>query len=194
MSVSEPVEPARAGTCGWSGLYAEAVGVFDVGEVTMLAAPGSPLDDPYLEFEAAPSPDPFEQVDEWLRLWTGGSAAPSERLTPIGQDGSGGIVFVYGPPEEFEASPVVFLGSEGQNRVIAADIADFLVLLSRGYELPDPVDAAAATSPRSSEPLTALLERRVPERLEATDEELVDRAQAALPGFQEEVESWVGAG
>ncbi|WP_433086953.1 SMI1/KNR4 family protein [Dactylosporangium sp. CA-052675] len=95
------------------------------------------------------------ETTEWWRAWTGDSAVESAPLRVFGVDGSGGKAAFWTrlPDAAIETQPIVFLGSEGETRVIARDLGDYLWLLANGVGPLESVDGIH----RTAEPLPALV-------------------------------------
>ncbi|MEV0897935.1 hypothetical protein [Actinoplanes sp. NPDC049802] len=83
---------------------------------------------PFVEFDSA------EETTEWWRLWTDNEDAEVPPLRFFGKNGSGDHVAIWlrDPDVGVEAQPVVLLGSEGEQSVIARNLGDYLCLLANG--------------------------------------------------------------
>src|SRR5689334_7330176 len=91
--------------------------------------------EPYEEFLDA------AETTRWWQAWTGNPAADGSRFRVFGQDGTGGMAafWLVRDGEPVERQPVVFLGSEGETQVVAADLDSYLWLLADGF---GPLEAA----------------------------------------------------
>ncbi|WP_436535523.1 hypothetical protein [Actinoplanes sp. HUAS TT8] len=116
---------------------------------------------PFDEFDSA------EEATEWWRLWTDNEDAEAPPLRLFGKSGSGDHVAIWlrDPDAVPETQPVVLLGSEGEQAVIARNLGDYLHLLASGIGplgRPEPVGepvpeliSLASGSPRSIETIVA---------------------------------------
>jgi hypothetical protein len=142
-----------------------------------------------LDFEPYDGFSPSDENAAWFRAWTGNPAADGADLRVFGQDGTGGYVAFWCvlPDAPIEDQPIVFLGSEGEKGVVAANLNDYLWLLAAGFgpfeaiELPHqpraPIArfAAFAQAHASGPALTAA--------------EVLARANAAWPGFAAHIDA-----
>ncbi|GAA2606458.1 hypothetical protein GCM10010399_41750 [Dactylosporangium fulvum] len=82
------------------------------------------------------------ETSQWWQSWTGNPAAVIAPFRVFGQDSSGGLAasWVREPDKPIETQPIVFLGSEGELHVIAADLGDYLWLLANGVGPLETVD------------------------------------------------------
>ncbi|QES47938.1 SMI1/KNR4 family protein [Streptomyces venezuelae] len=133
---------------------------------------------PYAEFE------PAEETTQWVRAWT----ANHELDGGAGQDGSGGLAALWmaRPGRPLAEQPVVFMGSEGESGLVAANLSDLLWVLADGFgpreaalhpdrePLPDPVLAEIAAR-------HAVTPRRAAR-------EIVLTARAEFPSFEEDLD------
>ena len=79
----------------------------------------------------------FEIVDDGtaaLVTWFAGRAKPAESFFAFGRDGTGALFAIWRRRATLEASPVVFLGTEGETIVLAETFRDFLGLLAYGVD------------------------------------------------------------
>ncbi len=85
--------------------------------------------EPYSEFL------PKEQALEFFRLWTDHKKTEPHALHIFGQDGSGGFVMFWSrnDGEDILQQPVVFLGSEGEKRVIAQRLRGLCLALGARF-------------------------------------------------------------
>ncbi|MEV1154802.1 SMI1/KNR4 family protein [Micromonospora chokoriensis] len=121
------------------------------------------------------------EMAEWWRYWTGDPAAGVPPFRVFGRDGSGGLAafWIRDAGAAVETQPVVFLGSEGELKVIARDLGDYLWLLANGvgpletvdgvYRVPSPIPELVAVAqrytvgaPRSVEILLADADAELP--------------------------------
>ncbi|MFI8966079.1 SMI1/KNR4 family protein [Streptomyces sp. NPDC053493] len=138
--------------------------------------------EPYAAFPSA------EETTDWIRAWTGNQELTGDAFLPFGMDGSGGQVAFWRvragrPPAE---QPVVFLGSEGEVRVLAQELTGFLWLLADGI---GPVDVVwhEERTPRPSAELAAIAERHAGTAARRPAAEILAAAAAEFPGFEEEI-------
>ncbi|MFH9355728.1 SMI1/KNR4 family protein [Kitasatospora sp. NPDC017646] len=137
--------------------------------------------------------DPFdaflsaEDTTDWLRLWTGNSELTGDDFRVFGQNGAGGYAALWlgRPGLPLADQPVVFLGSEGESGVVAADLADFLWVLAAGY---GPFEATTGhhldRTPRPSPERTAIAERFAPRRRRPADT-ITEHAGQEFPEFDD---------
>ncbi|GHH77273.1 HAD domain-containing protein [Promicromonospora soli] len=85
--------------------------------------------EPYLELE------PVAETGWWLRHWTGNPDVTGEEFRPFGQDGGGGYACSWMIREgaDLVDQPVVYLGSDGDVAVLAADAWDALWFFAHGF-------------------------------------------------------------
>lgn len=85
--------------------------------------------EPYAEFL-----DSIE-TQSWVRAWTNNPLATGHQFLFFGQDGSGGLTGIWkaSAGAELLDQPIVFLGSEGETRVISKNFSDYLWLLASGH-------------------------------------------------------------
>jgi hypothetical protein len=112
------------------------------------------------DFEPDDAFSPAAEMLEWWRAWTGDATAGVPPLKVFGRDGSGGLVAFWAKDEgsAIEAQPVVFLGSEGELAVIAADLGGYLWLLANGVGPLETVDGVQR-EPEPIEPLVSIARR-----------------------------------
>lgn len=129
-----------------------------------------------VDFEPYPELEPVAETASWFRSWTGNPDVTGEQLRPFGQDGSGGYVcsWVVREGRELADQPVVFIGSEGEVALLAADAADALWFFAQGWgPLDVPLTYAGGLQLGPAAPLGELDEERavrpVPELLEAAE-------------------------
>jgi len=121
------------------------------------------------------------EVAEWWRYWTGDPAARLPPFRVFGRDGSGGLAafWIRDADVSLETQPIVFLGSEGELKVIARDLGDYLWLLANGvgpletvdgiHRVPAPIPELVTiarrytgTAPRSVQTLIAAADAELP--------------------------------
>lgn len=85
--------------------------------------------EPYLELE------PVAETGWWLRHWTGNPDVTGEEFRPFGRDGGGGYVcsWMIREAADLVDQPVVYLGSDGDVAVLAADAWDALWFFAHGF-------------------------------------------------------------
>jgi hypothetical protein len=127
-----------------------------------------------------------------LKAWFGDGSEAWRQLAGFGSgpDGSILVLWLHAGPDT-AAAPVVHLGSEGDNLMVLADnVRDFLHLLAIGYNELGFCDLSAPPpEPGTAERLRVWLASEFGIRPPATGAELVRRAQARHPDF----EQWVYA-
>ncbi|MET8176020.1 SMI1/KNR4 family protein [Streptomyces clavifer] len=138
--------------------------------------------EPYEAFESA------EKTADWLRHWTGDHELDGDVYRVFGQDGTGGLAALWlaRPGRPLADQPVVFMGSEGENGVVAGNLSDFLWVLADGLGPCEVVVLQDDTS-NPDAALTELAERHAttPRRPAA---EIIAEAQAEFPTFEEDLE------
>lgn len=85
--------------------------------------------------------EPYEQFLDsvetqcWVRAWTDNPLATGDQFLFFGQDGSGGLTGIWktNAGADLLDQPIVFLGSEGETRVISKNFSDYLWLLASGH-------------------------------------------------------------
>lgn len=136
--------------------------------------------------------DEFEwsvETTGWWHAWTGNPAAGDAPFRVFGVDGSGGkaAFWLRVPGAAIERQPIVFLGSEGELRVVARDLSDYLWLLANGVGPLETVDGIH----RDPEPITALVE--LAQRHTGTSarslEAVMEAADSELPALTALIES-----
>ncbi|MFB9558164.1 SMI1/KNR4 family protein [Streptomyces roseoviridis] len=156
----------------------------DVAGVSFAHADGDGYGVDYEPYAAFPS---AEETTEWIRAWTGNQELDGDAFLPFGMDGTGGQVAFHRvrpgrPPAE---QPVVFLGSEGEVRVLARDLSGFLWLLADGY---GPLDFvwSERRAPRPHAGLAAIAARHGGVGSRRPAAETVAAAAAEFPAFEDE--------
>ncbi|MEU5366439.1 SMI1/KNR4 family protein [Streptomyces sp. NPDC005925] len=130
-----------------------------------------------------------EETTDWLRHWTRNHELDGEAYRLFGQDGTGGLAAVWfgRPGRPLADQPVVFMGSEGENGVVAGNLSDFLWVLADGC---GPFEAVVFEDDRSRPhaALTALAERHAttPRRPARA---VIAEARAEFPTFAEDIEA-----
>ncbi|MFF2149222.1 SMI1/KNR4 family protein [Kitasatospora sp. NPDC058190] len=128
-----------------------------------------------------------EDTTDWLRLWTGNDEATSDNFRVFGQNGAGGYAafWLARPDRPLTDQPVVFMGSEGETGVVAADLADFLWVLAAGF---GPCEATTDyhldRTPHPSPERIAVAERFAPDR-QRPAEALIEHAGQEFPDFDD---------
>jgi hypothetical protein len=74
----------------------------------------------------------LENGKEAMVTWFAGRTKPADAFFAFAKDGTGGLFAIWRRREHLADSPVVFLGSEGETIVLAANTHDFLGLLAYG--------------------------------------------------------------
>ncbi|MFD8688356.1 SMI1/KNR4 family protein [Streptomyces sp. NPDC059651] len=145
-------------------------------------------DDDSIDFEPYEAFDSAAKTTDWLRHWTGNDELDGSAYRVFGQDGTGGLAALWlaRPGLPLTDQPVVFMGSEGENGVVAGSLSDFLWVLADGL---GPCEVVVlqddASHPHAA--LTELAERHAttPRR---PAREIIASAQAEFPTFAEDLE------
>jgi hypothetical protein len=142
-----------------------------------------------IDFEPYDAFDPAEETTDWVRRWTGNHELDGDAYRVFGQDGSGGLAAVwYGRPgRPLAEQPVVFMGSEGENGVVAGNLSDFLWVLADGI---GPLETVLYDEheARPNATLTELAERHATTpRRPARD--IIAEARAEFPTFAEDMDA-----
>jgi hypothetical protein len=134
--------------------------------------------------------DAFLSVEDttgWLRAWTGNEELTGDDFRVFGQNGAGGYAafWLVRPDRPLADQPVVFMGSEGETGVVAADLADFLWVLAAGF---GPFEASSDYHfdwvPHTSPKRTAVAERFAPDRPRPA-EAVIEQAGQEFPNFDD---------
>lgn len=99
-------------------------------------ADGEGIDfEPYSAFMSA------DKTSNWFRAWTGNDEVDGSEFRVFGQDGTGGYAafWLTDPSRDVLEQPIVFLGSEGEAELIAANFYEYLWLLAAGFGLREAV-------------------------------------------------------
>lgn len=123
------------------------------------------------------------ETSEWWRFWTGNPAAGTAPFRVFGQDGTGGLaaIWVREPEQPIETQPIVFLGSEGELNVVAADLGGYLWLLADGAGPLETIEGIGRVTVANPE-LTAIAQRYTGEQHRPTASVIV-AAEALLPAL-----------
>ncbi|BCY08923.1 hypothetical protein L3i22_040110 [Actinoplanes sp. L3-i22] len=108
--------------------------VFDQKLPASLASALAAVDCQWHDFEPFGEFDSADETTEWWRRWTDNEDADVPPLRFFGKNGCGdhAAIWLQDPDAAIEAQPVVLLGSEGQQAVIARNLGDYLCLLVTG--------------------------------------------------------------
>ena len=93
------------------------------------------LSDGVIDFEPYPAFLTKEETQYWLSAWTGNENADGTQFRVFDQDGSGGMAALWlrrADAKGLLAQPIVFMGSEGETSVIAANFSKYLWVLASG--------------------------------------------------------------
>lgn len=136
--------------------------------------------------------DAFLSADEtldWIKAWTGNKEANGEQLRVFGQDGTGGYAafWLVGASRDILEQPIVFMGSEGDRGVVAANFSDYLWLLAGGIGPMEAVSFPGLDREPNSTFTEFAEEHTSGSQLSPT--EIVAKANGAYPGFGAWVES-----
>lgn len=141
-----------------------------------------------VDFEPYDAFDSAEETTDWLRHWTGNHELVGDAYRVFGQDGTGGLAALWcvRPGRPLAEQPVVFLGSEGERGVVAANLSDFLWVLADGLGPMEIVEYEQYEA-RPNTALTELAERHAttPRR---TTREIVTAARAEFPTFSDDID------
>ncbi|PDP87829.1 SMI1/KNR4 family protein [Glycomyces fuscus] len=134
----------------------------------------------------------FEHPDEtawWYRLWTGNKEVDGSGFRFFGTEASGGYTGLWLVREgrTLTEQPVVFLGSEGERAVMAADVGAFLWLVAQGY---GPCEAMGwSDGPCEPDPDALETARRYAPDARRDPEEILGRAREEFPDFHEYIDA-----
>lgn len=122
-----------------------------------------------------------EETRSWFQAWTGNKEVSGIAYRIFGRDGSGGYAafWLARPDGDLLGQPIVFLGSEGELGVVAANFSDYLWLLAGGVG-----PAEAILSPglhRCSDPAFTAFARHHSATAHLGAKEVVARAQTEFP-------------
>ncbi|MFJ3670729.1 SMI1/KNR4 family protein [Streptomyces sp. NPDC090106] len=142
-----------------------------------------------VDFEPYDAFDSAEETTDWLRHWTGNHDLDADAYRVFGQDGTGGLAALWcvRPGLPLAEQPVVFLGSEGERGVVAANLSDFLWVLADGLGPLEVVEYDQFVGRRNAR-LAELAGRHAttPRR---TTEEIVTAARAEFPTFSDDLDA-----
>ena len=130
-----------------------------------------------------------EETSSWIKAWTGNNEASGEQLRVFGQDGTGGYAafWLVGANKDVLEQPIVFMGSEGERGVVAANFSDYLWLLAGGSG-PMEVVAYPGLDREPNSTFTRFAGKHAPGS-QKSPAEIVAKANGAYPGFGAWVES-----
>jgi hypothetical protein len=142
-----------------------------------------------VDFEPYDAFDSAEETTDWLRHWTGNHELDGDAYRVFGQDGTGGLAALWcvRPGRPLAEQPVVFLGSEGERGVVAANLSDFLWVLADGLGPMEVVEHGRPYEARQNTALAELAERHATTPRRAAEEIIAD-AQAEFASFSEDVD------
>jgi len=130
-----------------------------------------------------------EETADWFRAWTGNPDVDGGQFRVFGQDGTGGYAALWLtlPDQPVEFQPIVFLGSEGEQGVVARNIDEYLWLLAEGV---GPFEAIAYSG-EGGKPNPAFMSfAETHSKISAlTAIEVIANANAAFPGFGAHIDS-----
>lgn len=143
-----------------------------------------------IEFEPYPQFMPQDEATEWLRIWTGNQDLTACDYLVFGQDGSGGYAafWLVDRDKPLLAQPIVFLGSNGEAGVVAADFDDYLWLLAQGI---GPMEAIEY-GPSRGAPINPALLRFAQEHATGPKKQasaILSRAKSSYPNFESMIAS-----
>lgn len=135
-------------------------------------------------FEPYPELEPVAETGWWLRHWTGNPDVTGEEFRPFGQDSGGGYVCSWMIHEGMDLvdQPVVYLGSDGDVAVLAADAWDALWFFAHGFG-PHDVPTEFEPGDRCFTP--------EPDRVVQSHAELTSSADRLAPGRRRPMEQIV---
>ena len=137
-----------------------------------------------VDFEPYPELEPVAETGWWLRHWTGNPDVTGDEFRSFGHDGAGRYVcsWLIREGAELADQPVVYLGSEGDVAVLAADAWDALWFFAHGY---GPHDVPSELEPGEWH------SRAEPDRVVRAHAELTQAAERLAPGRRRRVEQIV---
>jgi hypothetical protein len=109
----------------------------------------------YAEAAEVPFAEDFEIIEDGAKAmiaWFAGRTEPAKSFFAFARDGTGAIFAIWRRRATLAASPVVFLGSEGETIVLTSNVREFLGLLAYGVEDLGFVDWEEAPPEPSDEP------------------------------------------
>lgn len=126
--------------------------------------------------------------------WFAGKAAPAASFRVFGHEGSGGLYALWlreGARSAPDQAPVVLLGSEGETKVLASTVDEFLSLLALDLDDLGVFDDLSAQEPMGTPGREAFLKWLAKEGLDRPrdPEALVRKARRANPGLAKLVEA-----
>jgi hypothetical protein len=141
-----------------------------------------------VDFEPYDAFDSAEETTDWIRQWTGNHELDGDAYRVFGQDGTGGLAALWcvRPGRSLAEQPVVFLGSEGERGVVAANLSDFLWVLADGVGPLEIVEFGRYEG-RPNPMLAELAERHATTPRRAA-REIIAEAQAEFPAFSEDLD------
>ncbi|MDF2265215.1 SMI1/KNR4 family protein [Streptomyces coacervatus] len=141
-----------------------------------------------VDFEPYDAFDSAEETTDWIRHWTGNHELDGGVYRVFGQDGTGGLAAFWcvRPGLPLAEQPVVFLGSEGERGVVAANLSDFLWVLADGVGPLEIVEFGRYEG-RPNPALTEIAEQYASTPRRAA-REIVTGAQAEFPAFSQDLD------
>lgn len=142
-----------------------------------------------VDFEPYDAFDSAEETTDWLRNWTGNHELDGDAFRVFGQDGTGGLAALWcvRPGRPLVEQPVVFLGSEGERGVVAANLSDFLWVLADGLGPLEVVEFEQYEG-RVDPGLTGLAERHATTPRRSTHD-IVTTARTEFPDFSQDIDA-----
>ncbi|MGW0872443.1 SMI1/KNR4 family protein [Streptomyces sp. NPDC002740] len=162
---------------------------FPIALAAALALPFDYNDGVGVDFEPFPAFLSAEETTDWFGAWTGNAELSGDGFRVFGQDGSGGYAafWLIRPSCPLVDQPVVFLGSEGETRVVARDLGAFLWLLAGGF---GPCEAATSDEPEWTPSLNpdfmAVAERFAADRPQSAAV-VIEQATREFPDFDDTI-------
>ena len=145
-------------------------------------------EDDFVDYEPYDAFDSAEETTHWIRHWTGNHELDGDAYRVFGQDGTGGLAALWcvRPGRPLAEQPVVFLGSEGERGVVAANLSDFLWVLADGLG-PREVVEYGPDEAHPDPALTELAQKHAttPRR---RAREIVTEAQTEFPAFSDDLD------
>lgn len=141
-----------------------------------------------IEFEPFDAFLTTNETERWFRAWTGNPVADGSPFRIFGQDASGGYAAIWTarPNCELLEQPVIFLGSEGEMAVVAANFLDYLWVLAAGL---GPCEAACfPDAPRRPQPALAEFAKQNAGDFKSVAQVLASAA-SEFPDFRRLIES-----
>jgi hypothetical protein len=148
----------------------------------------------YAEQSEVPFAGDFEIMEDGAKAmiaWFAGRTEPAKSFFAFAHDGTGAIFAIWRRRATLAASPVVFLGSEGETIVLTSTVREFLGLLAYGVDDLGFVDWEEAPPAPSDEPGSIAFRAWLKKTLEVAP--AADPAKIVLTARERhaDLEAWV---